>query len=828
MRTKCTLLLILLIIGGLCFSQTNENWYQGKPIQAIQYKGLQSVSSSELGGLFSSYKGKPFTDERYWEILQKLYALEYFTEITPVALPADINNEGVILEFTVIEKPVVRKVVFIGNRQIRASALLEQVTLKEGDIYNEIRAKQDERAIRDHYFTEGYASMRVSFEAVDNGDNSVNLNFTIEEGRQTVISEIKFSGNTVMAEKTLKKDLELKEPRFLSKTNFSEAALASDILTIKNVYMERGFIDADIESVIRDLDSESDPEKNLLSLTFVVSEGEQYTYGGTTLKGNSLFSDEELLSVIRVKEGDVLDLIRYNTGYQSLMDMYFENGYTSNYINKRELRDEANSVVSYEITIVERERSHVENIFIRGNTKTKDHVITRELQLETGDIFSKSKMVNSIRNLYNLRYFSIVEPEVVQGSEENLIDVVLNLEEQSTASIQFGVTFSGMADEDSFPLSVFLQWEDKNFRGNGQTLSANITLSPDTQNLTLGFTENWFLGSPLSVSFDLSVAHRFLYSYQDALYPIFSNEYYTENGLVPDPYSSYYEYDDSNSMDSSYRMKYEQWQHSLGISTGYRWFTNLALVTLKGGLSFSIIQNYYDAGLYRPADRDIRDKHGSWKWKNSLWSRLSLDKRDLSYDPSTGWFASQQITFTGILPEIETEYFVRFDTKAERYFTLLDYPLFESWSLKFVLAGFTGLSFQVPMGNYVITDNSKLNIDGMFIGRGWDELYSKMYARGNLLVNHWVELRMPIAPGIASLDFFFDAVAIKPEYNDLGSITLNDYYMSFGPGLRFTIPQFPLRLLFANTFRIQDGNLEWSDGNGPNWKFVLSFNIANL
>lgn len=828
MRTKLTLLLILFIIGGLCFSQSDENWYQDKPIQGIQYKGLQSVSSSELEGLFSSYKGKPFTDERYWEILQKLYALEYFTEITPVALPADSNRESVILEFTVIEKPVIRKVVFIGNRQIRASALLEQITLKEGDIYNEIKAKQDERAIRDHYFTEGYASMRVSFETVDNGDNSINLNFTIEEGKQTIISEIRFSGNTVMADKTLKKDLGLKEPRFLSKSTFSEAALASDILTIKNFYMERGYIDADVESVLREIDADSDPEKNLLSLTFVINEGDQYTYGGTTLSGNSLFSDEELLSVIRVKEGDVMDLTRYNTGYQSLMDMYFENGYTSNSINKRELRDEERRVVAYEITIVERERSHVENIFIRGNTKTKDHVVTRELQLETGDIFSKSKMVNSIRNLYNLRYFSVVEPEVVQGSEENLIDVVLNLEEQSTASIQFGVTFSGMAAEDSFPLSVFLQWEDKNFRGNGQTLSANLTLSPDTQNLTLGFTENWFLGSPLSVSFDLSVAHRFLYAYQDSLYPIFSDDYYSENGLVPDPFSSYYEYDDSYSMDSSYRMRYEQWQHSLGISSGYRWFTNLALVTLKGGLSFSIIQNYYDARLYRPADRDIRDKQGGWKWKNSFWTRLSLDKRDLSYDPSTGWFASQQITFTGILPRIETEYFVRFDTKAERYFTLLDYPLFESWNLKFVLAGYTGLSFQVPMGNYVITDNSKLYIDGMFIGRGWDELYSKMYARGNLLVNHWVEMRMPIAPGILSLDFFFDAVAIKPEYRDLGSITLDDYYFSFGPGIRFTIPQFPLRLLFTNTFRVQDGNLEWSDGKGPNWKFVLSFNIANL
>jgi outer membrane protein insertion porin family len=88
------------------------------------------------------------------------------------------------------------------------------------------------------------------------------------------------------------------------------------------------------------------------------------------------------------------------------------------------------------------------------------------------------------------------------------VDVIVNLEEQSTASIQFGVTFSGVTDVDTFPLSVFLQWEDKNFLGNGQTLSTNLTASPDTQSISLGFSENWFLGSPLTVSFELAYSHK--------------------------------------------------------------------------------------------------------------------------------------------------------------------------------------------------------------------------------------------------------------------------------------------------------------------------------
>jgi len=827
MRTKFLVLLLILLVGGL-FAQTTEDWFQNKPIKIITFEGLKSVDRTELDGLFGSYLGKPFNDERYWEILQKLYALEYFTDITPVALPGDPDRNSVLLQFTVKERPVIRNIKFVGNDKLRASDLLEKITLKEGDIYNELKSRVDERAVRDHYLSKGYANSKITSEAVANEDSSITLRFNIVEGKQTVISAIEFEGNKVMASKTLRGAMKLKEAKLFSSGTFSESELEADKTAIIAYYTERGYIDVAIENVLRETDAESDPEKNLLKLVFVIREGEQYTYGGTKIEGNHVFSSEILMEKIRLEEGDVMNLNKFNVGYQALVDVYFENGYTANYIKKQENRDQERKVISYTIVVVESDRSHIENIIIRGNSKTKDHVIMREFSFEEGDIFSKGKLISSIRNLYNLRYFSVVAPDIVQGSEQNLVDVVVNLEEQSTASIQFGVTFSGVTEADTLPLSVFVQWEDKNFLGNGQTLSANVTASTDTQSVTLGFTENWFLGSPLTVDFDLTVAHKYLYAYQDSLYPIFDDDYYDENGIVPDPFTSLDDYEDADSIDSSYRMKYEQWEYSLGISTGYRWTPRLAIVSLRGGFTFSVVQNYYDSAIYRPADRGIRDKHGMWAWDNVFWTRLSLDTRDVNFDPSTGWFASEQVSFNGILPTIENEYFFKSETKAEKYFTLIDYPLFETWNLKFVLAGYSSIAFQVPVADSVITDNSKLYIDGMFNGRGWSNLYSKMSARGNLMLNHWLELRMPVAPGIISADFFFDAVAIKPEPEDLGDLTIEDYYFSFGPGIRFSIPQFPLRLMFANTFKILDGDVEWSDGSGPNWKFVLSFNIANL
>ena len=100
--------------------------------------------------------------------------------------------------------------------------------------------------------------------------------------------------------------------------------------------------------------------------------------------------------------------------------------------------------------------------------------------------------------------------------------------------------------------------------------------------------------------------------------------------------------------------------------------------------------------------------------------------------------------------------------------------------------------------------------------------------KGNVLLNHWVEFRWPLAHGILSFDFFADAAAVKKDLADLKTFKIDDYYFSFGPGLRFVIPQFPLRLMFANTFKAENGKLVWGNGKGADWRFVLSFNVPNL
>ena len=803
------------LMVSFCFlwAQAPDNWYENKPITSIVFQGLNSVSKTEMDGIFDSFKGKPFSDATYSEILQKLYALDYFSDIVPKAVPADSDYQYVRLEFEVTEKPVVTLIKITGNQQVSRGDILSKMLLKKGDIYNEIKKNSDEQTIKSYYIEKGYASAEVSSNVSDSPQGGVTLEFIITEGKQTIVSEVSFQGNTAVGEKALKGVLVTKPAKFLTKGIFQERSLEEDKIAIQQFYGERGYIDAHVENIVKDIDSASDPQKNMVKLTYIIMEGEQYTYDGTSFEGNKIFSTEDLSAKIRLTPGGILNMTKFEQGFQAIADMYFENGYTSNYIAKAMQRDSATKKVSFVITIVERSRSHIENIIIRGNTKTKDFVIRRELLFEQGDVFSKSKFTNSLRNLFNLRYFSTIVPDVQPGSEQDLIDVILNVEEQSTASIQFGITFSGVSDADSFPLSLFVQWQERNLAGRGNELSVNATAATDNQTLQLGYAENWFLGYPLTLGFDLSLTHKALFDYQDMVFPY-------------GPFKNKDEFEKNADLANAYRMRYDRFETTFGVHTGYRWYNRFFTTTLRGGLNFSLVKNFYNTDIYRAADPTVRQQRAKWRFSNSFWTRLSLDGRDLTYDPGKGWFLSEQISFFGLIPKLEDEYFFRSETKAEAYITLLDYPVSEIWNLKFVLAFYTGFSFQIPMPNSVIGDSSKLAIDGMFVGRGWTTLGSA--GRGNVLINHWIEFRWPLAHGILSFDFFVDAAAIKKDLADLKTFKFDDYCFSFGPGLRFVIPQFPLRLMFANTFKSQNGKPVWGNGRGADWRFVLSFNVPNL
>jgi outer membrane protein insertion porin family len=570
-------------------------------------------------------------------------------------------------------------------------------------------------------------------------------------------------------------------------------------------------------------------------LTFFIDEGSEFKFGGINFEGNVIFNNEQLTRLISSRVGDTVNMTRLEMDMQRVADLYFENGYIYNSILRTPHRDTQTNTLSFTVNIVERSRAYIENIIIIGNTKTRDEVILREIPMEPGDVFSRTKILDAMRNLFNLQFFSMIIPETLPGSTENLMDLVFTLEEQSTTDIQFGLSFAGSANPESFPISGLIKWNDRNLAGSGNQMGVELNSSViDSTTFSLNYIHRWAFGLPLSLGVDFTTSYSRRLATMNNNSPWFHGN---EDYAFPDGFSSFQEYLDNNKIPTrDYLMTFNQWYISLGLSSGYRWTTMLGNIGVNGGMRIGLTNNSYDSELYRPFDPVLRDQNNSWTPRNSIWSAFSLDNRDIFFDPSSGYYLYQRLGVFGILNN-EREHFFRSDTKAQYFLTLFDIPVSENWNFKSVLALHVGFSAvlgqpgRLSDGKIKIEDGNKLAIDGMFTGRGWSDEFRN---KGYMLFDAWVEMRFPLIRGILAFDLFFETAGVdNPEGNYFKDFCLDNLRFGFGGGFRFAIPQFPIRVSLVKRFKFDDGDFQWQPGalfgnnKGGGIDIVMSFVLSH-
>ena len=182
-------------------------------------------------------------------------------------------------------------------------------------------------------------------------------------------------------------------------------------------YRRRGYVDAVVSDIRRQsVKSEKDGSFRL-TLTFVVTEGKQYTFAGLSFEGNTLHDTAKLTSLIKSKTGDIIDYQRLVEDQMRVSDLYFGDGYIFNGFKLTEDRNETYGSIAYTLRIEERPQAKIEDIIFRGNSKTEEFVLRRLVPLESGDVFSKPKVMEGLRNLYNTQFFSSIVPEYEQGSQ---------------------------------------------------------------------------------------------------------------------------------------------------------------------------------------------------------------------------------------------------------------------------------------------------------------------------------------------------------------------------------------------------------------------------
>jgi len=388
------------------------------------------------------------------------------------------------------------------------------------------------------------------------------------------------------------------------------------------------------------------------------------------------------------------------------------------------------------------------------------------------------------------------------------------------------------------------------------------------QTLNLSFTENWFLDQRLTLGGQLGFTHAVNSKIdQDVLGPTYSDS------EIPDPYrdneyvftkstsyggatyeagqlfpgiptssdiSTYslitrYQYDTNNgTVKSNSQMKYDSWQFTLGVNTGYSWYTALGRFGLGTGEKTTLQYVTYDSSVYRPANQSLRENLNQWRLSDQWWTKVTFDTRDIIYNPSNGFLAQQTVTFAGGFLSGQT-HFTRLDTRLENFWKPVSVPLADKYSFELVLRVRTAFSFLLPPlgGSWVMTvqPSDELYIDGMTSGRGWG------YQTGGK--SSWIsgaEIRTPVpfAGDILWFDTFLDhsiLVDTAATYATPFEVPVTSQKFAWGSGLRIVSPQFPLALYLAKPFRLeQNGTIVWTKGDGifgdtADMKLVVAFGM---
>jgi len=467
---------------------------QESRITDMLVKGNTYADSALIVNTAGVHMGDEIDHETIQQVIRRLYALGLFSD---VQVEANQTETGWQLVLVVEEFPALEKLVVIGQDKVKQEEIDEIIGLEEGQIVSPAAIKQTSKKIKDLYESKGYLLTTLETQVTDGQQKGrVILTYTIQEGFKVQVKKIEIEGNVSFRDGKIKKVMDTKENRWWRGGKFEREKYKEDKRKILDFYTNEGYIDAVIVS-----DSLwYGPSRKNLFIRLTIAEGERYQVGEITLKGNKLFSEDELRKGFAFQDGDKYSQQKYDETLANMYTVYQEQGYLYTQILDRKVP--MGSMVNIDFEIIEGDPARVHKIFIVGNTKTKEKVIRRELVIKPGQIFKRSTFLRSHREVYYLNFFGNVVPDY-HTLPDGDIDLIFRVEEKPTGEAQMGI---GYSERDKLVGTIGLGIP--NLFGNGQRLDFNWDFGKVRQNVRLGFTEPWFFDTPTSAGFDIYQSSR--------------------------------------------------------------------------------------------------------------------------------------------------------------------------------------------------------------------------------------------------------------------------------------------------------------------------------
>ncbi|MDB6163888.1 MAG: bamA [Xanthomonadaceae bacterium] len=576
-------------------------------VSDIRLDGLQRISAGTVFTYLPIERGDTADQTKIADAIRALYKTGFFDDVR-------IGRQGSLLVVTLVERPAINKLTLEGNKDIKTPDLekgLKDIGLSEGDTFDRLSLDRVTQELTRQYNNRGKYNVEITPTVARLDRNRVDVVIHIVEGKAAKIRHINLIGNEQYKQKDITDQWESQESNWLSwyrrDDQYSREKLSGDLEKLNEYYLDRGYVDFSVDNTQVAIS----PDKRDMFITAGLTEGAKYTVSSVKITGDTVIAKESIEKMVLVKPGQIFSRKLLERTSEMITETLGNIGYAFAQVNVVPEMDRDKRTVGIDLQIVPGPRVNVRRIVFKGNTRTADEVLRREMRQFEGAWYSQAAIDRSKIRLQRLGFFETVDVEnqPVAGTNDQ-VDVVYNVKETTSGSFVFGLGFSQLAG-----LTTSIQLTQNNFLGSGNQVSVEAE-------------RNTYL-------------QRYAFS--------FLNPYFTDEGMSLGYNLAYREFDNSNFNTASFSSTNASAQVVLGLP-----ITETDTVSALFGIDSNQITTFPGATPPSIIDYiDALDKRTFHAWRTQLaWAR---DTRNDYFTPTRGTY--QRVSAEVTLPGSTVEYY---------------------------------------------------------------------------------------------------------------------------------------------------------------------------
>lgn len=479
----------VLVAPGDAFAQAPA----GGQIQRILVQGNERIEASTVISYLPVQTGDVVDASKVDLALKALFRTDLFSDVK-----VDFKDGDLIV--TVVENPIINRVIFEGNKGLKEDKLRDEVTVRPRGIFTRAKAQGDVSRIVELYRRSGRISANVTPQIIELPQKRVDLVFKIDEGPKSGILSVNFLGNKAFSDDDLRDVVVTEESRWYKflksqNANYDPDRLEYDREQLRKHYRNRGYYDFRVSSAVAELA----PDKNGFVVTYTVDEGPKYKFGKVQVETTLKKLDKSVLeALVPVRSGQIYQDEQIEQATDALTFAAGAAGFAFVDVRPRYTPDREKGLVDLTFQVNEGPRVYVDRVDVVGNSQTLDYVVRREMSVVEGDAYNRALVDRSKRQIKALGYFKDVEVTEIPGSAPDRTTLQVKVEEQPTGELSFSAGYSSV-DQLVLDLGV----TQRNFRGRGQDVRARVSVGSLRQQLDVSFTEPRFLGRDVAAGVDV-------------------------------------------------------------------------------------------------------------------------------------------------------------------------------------------------------------------------------------------------------------------------------------------------------------------------------------